>query len=86
MSSQFVVPTVASAIDMVVHLGIDAAGRRVTREIVALPGRVEGGTIESSTIFRQVGGRLVRGDGFPGAPERFASAGIDVARLLQAPA
>jgi len=86
VSSQFVVPTVASAIDIVVHLGIDAAGRRVTREIVALPGRVEGGTIESSTIFRQAGGRLVRADGFPGAPERFASAGIDVARLLQAPA
>jgi pilus assembly protein CpaF len=33
--ARFVVPTVATCVDMVVHLGIDREGRRRVREIVA---------------------------------------------------
>ena len=35
VSAAFVVPTVASAVDLVVHLDLDAEGRRHVREIVA---------------------------------------------------
>src|SRR5690606_35934387 len=48
VSSSFVVPTVASAIDLVVHLEVDARGNRRTREVVAVPGRVEAGVVETT--------------------------------------
>jgi hypothetical protein len=43
----FGVPTVAASVDLVVHVGTDASGRRRVREIVALPGRAENGVIET---------------------------------------
>ncbi len=83
VSSAFVVPTVASAVDLVVHLGLDAAGRRAVREVLAVPGRVEAGVVETAEVFATRGGRLVRGDGFPPHPERFARIGSDLAALLR---
>ncbi len=41
VTAAFVVPTVAAAVDLVVHLEVDGRGRRRTAEIVAVPGRVE---------------------------------------------
>lgn len=83
VSSDFVVPTVASAIDLVVHLDIDAHGRRTVREIAALSGRVEGGVIELADIYhRDISGLLVRGPGFPYGSERYTRAGHDLAALL----
>ena len=83
VSSSFVVPTVASSIDLVVHLGLEADGTRRVREIVGLPGRSEGEVVEVSDLFvRDPDGELVRADGFPPHPERFARAGHDLARLL----
>jgi len=85
VSDRFVVPTVAGAVDVVVHLGVTADGRRQVREIVGVPGRVEQGVVETSDLFHRVGGGLVRGDGFPPAEERFARAGIDLAALMVGP-
>ncbi|MCF4119819.1 Flp pilus assembly complex ATPase component TadA [Antribacter sp. KLBMP9083] len=85
VSDRFVVPTVASAIDVVVHLGVDSVGRRTVREIVAVTGRVEEGRVECATIFRHDGAALRRADGFPPHPERFARTGVDVAALLAEP-
>ena len=82
VSSRFVVPTVASAIDLVVHLDMLADGRRRVREIVGLSGRVEDETIEVSDIFSQHGDRLVRGQGHPPHAERFARGGFDLPGLL----
>jgi pilus assembly protein CpaF len=82
VTSAFVVPTVAASVDVVVHIGLDAAGRRRVREIVAVSGRVEGDVIASSEVFVRNGDRLVRGNGFPPHPERFAASGIDVHALL----
>lgn len=82
VSSRFVVPTVASSIDLVVHLDILADGRRRVREIVGLSGRVEEETIEISDIFSTRGDRLVRGDGHPPHPDRFARAGFELSALL----
>lgn len=85
VSAAFVVPTVASAIDLVVHLEMDARGHRRTREIVAVPGRVENGVVETADVFRAgPNGALVRTDGFPPHAERYAAAGIDLGQLLRA--
>ncbi|MEO8750407.1 MAG: ATPase, T2SS/T4P/T4SS family, partial [Allobranchiibius sp.] len=82
VSSSFVVPTVASSIDIVVHLGLERDGRRTVREISAIPGRAENEVVEIAELFVQRDGELVRGDGFPPHQERFARAGYDPARLL----
>ena len=84
ISDRFVVPTVAAAIDVVVHLGLDARGRRRVREIVAVPGRVENGIVETADLFHLRGEELVRGEGYPPHADRFAIAGIDLPALLRA--
>ncbi len=86
VSDRFVVPTVASAIDLVVHLDMAADGSRGVREIVAVTGRVEGDRVETAGLFHRTGidqgSELVRGDGFPPGEERYARAGVDVRALL----
>lgn len=82
VTAAFVVPAVASAIDLVVHVEMDHRGRRRTREIVAVPGRVEAGVVETTDIFRLRDGVLARADGFPPHPERYGAAGVDVAAIL----
>ncbi|WP_240770341.1 ATPase, T2SS/T4P/T4SS family [Nocardioides sp. GY 10127] len=82
ISSRFVVPTVATSVDLVVHLGLDPRGRRQVEEIVAVPGRVEGDVIETEPVFVRRGGELVRAHGTPPRPERFERVRIDVHALL----
>ena len=82
VSHAFVVPTVAGCIDLVLHVATERDGRRVLREVVAIPGRVEGDVVETADIFATVGGRLVRADGWPPHQDRFERAGFDLARLL----
>lgn len=83
VSSSFVVPTVASSIDLVVQLGLESDGQRRVREIVALPGRVEGEVVEMADVFtRQGRDGLVRADGFPPHEDRFERAGYDLQKLL----
>lgn len=83
VSSTFVVPTVASAVDLVVHLELDRAGRRRVREIAAVTGRAEDGVVEVAEIFaRGEDGELHRRGGFPSGEHRFRRAGFDLAALL----
>jgi len=86
VSDRFVVPTVASAIDLVVHLDVALDGARQVREIVAVTGRVEADRVETAGLFHRTaadqGAELVRGDGFPPGEERFARVGVDVRSLL----
>jgi pilus assembly protein CpaF len=51
IGSRFVVPTVAGCVDIVVHLVTEPDGSRRVREIVAVPGRVEGDVVELEPIF-----------------------------------
>ena len=51
VGTRFVVPTVAGCIDLVVHVATERDGRRRVREIVAVPGRVEGDVVETADIF-----------------------------------
>jgi pilus assembly protein CpaF len=82
IGSRFVVPTVASSVDLVVHLTLDHRGARRVEEIVAVPGRVESDLIECEALFELREGRLQRLSGMPGRLERFARQGIDIHRLL----
>jgi pilus assembly protein CpaF len=77
------VPTVASAVDLVVQVELDRSGRRRTREIVAVPGRVEQGVVETADVFATRGDRLVRAEGFPPHLDAFERAGVDVVALLR---
>jgi pilus assembly protein CpaF len=82
VSAAFVVPTVATSVDLVVHLGSDVTGHRRVREIVAVPGRCERDVIETADVFTSRAERLVRADGYPPHPERFAQTGVDLIALL----
>jgi pilus assembly protein CpaF len=83
----FVVPTVASSVDIVVHTRTDGHGHRRISEIVGVPGRVEGAgdasVIEVEDLFVTRANRLVRADGYPPHPERFEAAGFDLRTLLE---
>jgi pilus assembly protein CpaF len=85
VSHAFVVPTVAASVDLVVHTARDAQGHRRVREVVAVPGRVEGDVIETADVFTSRGDRLVRADGWPPHTDRFARADYDLVELLAAP-
>lgn len=84
VSARFVVPTVASSVDLVVHLGVDAGGVRRVNEIVGVPGRVENDVIEVEPLFVRSSGELRRVGGMPPRVEAFERAGIDVHRILAA--
>lgn len=57
VSHSFVVPTVASSVDLIVHLE-KRGGRRRVDEIVGVTGRVEASSIERSSLFESSGGSL----------------------------
>ncbi len=82
VSPRFVVPTVAGSVDLVVHIALEADGTRRVREIVGVPGRVEGDVVEVADLFTTRGGALRRADGFPPHIDRFERAGYRVTALL----
>jgi pilus assembly protein CpaF len=82
IGSRFVVPTVAGAVDLVVHTQLLASGQRRVGEIAAVPGRVEGDVVEMEPLFYLRDDRLVRADGYPPHVEAFERNGFDLARLL----
>jgi pilus assembly protein CpaF len=83
VTTAFVLPTVAACVDVVVHTATDADGRRRVREIVAVPGRVEGDVVEVEDVFVTRDGALVRADGYPPHQDRFTRAGFDLADVLR---
>ncbi len=82
IGSRFVVPTVAGSVDIVVHIATDRDGTRRVREVVGVPGRVEGDVVELEPIFVRQATQLVRADGYPPHADRFDDAGYDLADLL----
>lgn len=82
IGSRFVVPTVAGCVDLVVHIATERDGTRRVREVVGVPGRIEGDVVELEPIFVRQAAQLVRADGYPPHAERFADAGYDLADLL----
>jgi pilus assembly protein CpaF len=86
VTTGFVVPTVASSVDLVVHTTTDGRGQRRVREIVAVPGNVEGSfdspVIATADVYTTRDGALVRADGWPPHPDWFERAGVDLRALL----
>ena len=78
----FVIPTVAGCVDVVIHTTTTSSGHRRISEICALPGRVENGVIEMAELFSDRGHGLVRMSGWPPHQERFTQAGFDLSALL----
>lgn len=83
----FVVPTVASAVDLVVHCELQRSGRRRVKEILAPTGAlsapaVEGGVIEATRLFALDGEVLRPTGGLPPKQEKFLAVGLDPARLV----
>lgn len=81
VSSAFVVPTVATSVDLVVHATLDSQGKRSVTEIIAPTGRSERGLIEAETVFNRQNGELKKGPGRPHRREAFEAAGIDLESL-----
>ena len=82
IDSSFVVPTVASVIDVVVHCELERSGRRRVTEIVTPTGSVTAGVIESSTIFELRHGILESTGSYPAKTSGFHAAGFDLADVL----
>jgi pilus assembly protein CpaF len=82
IDSSFVVPTVASCVDLVVHCRLDRGGRRSVAEILAPSGHHSGSLVEASPIFSTRDGRLVPTGGYPVRTVKFESAGLDPAVVL----
>jgi pilus assembly protein CpaF len=84
IAAAFVVPTVAAAVDLVIHLERDHTGRRRVVEVLALTGGVEGDVVATASVYRTdpATGVLVRGDGYPPHPDRFTRHGHDLPTLL----
>ncbi|MDQ0575852.1 CpaF family protein [Agromyces albus] len=77
IDSSFVVPTVASCIDLVVHLAIDRDGRRRVAEITAPTGGSTGAAVDADPIFVTRAGLLVTTGARPARLEKFDAAGFD---------
>jgi pilus assembly protein CpaF len=85
IDSSFVVPTVASVIDVVVHCELDSrTGRRRIVEIITPSGNVTSGVIETNSIFRLHHGVLEATGGYPTKTAGFRTAGIDLTQVLGA--
>jgi pilus assembly protein CpaF len=78
----FVVPTVASCVDIVVFCTLERDGRRRVTEILAPTGGVSGGVIEASSVFGLRDGELAVTGGYPTKRAKFEAAGLDPATVL----
>ena len=84
VSAEFVVPTVASVVDIVVHTALRPDGTRRVQQITSVTGRVEGNHIETGDIFSFQNGRLEPQGIYPGKLERFQASNIDLSSLVGA--
>ena len=84
VSAEFVVPTVASVVDIVVHTALRPDGTRRVQQITSVTGRVEGNSIETGDVFSFQNERLESQGVFPGRLERFQDNNIDLTSLVGA--
>lgn len=64
ISHSFIVPTIASAFDLIVHIERDREGNRRVREILIISGRFEGNRIESETVWEFKANEFQQGIGY----------------------
>ncbi len=75
ISHKFIAPTVASAIDLIVHVSLDSQGFRRIKEVAALTGRYENDRAEVETLWLWNGNEYERGIGAPPHPDKFMAIG-----------
>ena len=63
ITQDFLTPTVARAVDLVVHVGMDLTGRRRILEVLAVGDRTEGGHVDSEEIYLWSGSSYMKGVG-----------------------
>lgn len=83
IDADFIVPTIASSLDLVVHLERRPDGRRQVAQILAPTGGSTGRTIEAATIFERRGPLLEATGSRPTKTARLEAAGIDPARVVE---
>ncbi|NDC17464.1 MAG: CpaF family protein [Actinobacteria bacterium] len=76
VSHKFIAPTVASAIDLIVHVSLDSQGIRRVKEVASLTGRYENDRAEIETLWQWNGTEYERGIGSLPHPEKFAAIGL----------
>lgn len=76
ISHKFIAPTVASAIDLLVHATLDAHGVRRINEVAAVTGRYENDRAEIESLWKWDGNQYQRGIGTLPNPERFTAIGV----------
>ena len=82
IDSEFVIPTVASSIDIVVHCELERTGKRRVVEIIAPSGQSNGSVLEASSIFTLSGTQLEPTGGYPSKTAKFRRFGLDPATVL----
>jgi pilus assembly protein CpaF len=83
IDASFVVPTVASSIDLVVHAELERTGHRRVVQIVAPTGEVVDGAIAATSVFELRGGRLQPTGATPVRMAKYAR-GVGVPTALEA--
>lgn len=78
ISHKFIAPTVASAIDLIVHVQLDHTGSRRVAEIAAVTGRYENDRAEIEELWRWDLNHYERGLGSLPKKEKFAAVGIPI--------
>lgn len=81
VTHDFVVPTVAASVDLIVHLQ-NTGGVRRTAQILGVTGRVEGPQIESVSLWERRESTILWTGQQPPSLDKFRAAGIDVQHLL----
>ncbi len=84
VSAEFVVPTVASVVDVVVHTALGRDGKREVQKIISVTGRLEGPNLETIDIFVRTDEGLIATGLFPAKSEKFLSAGFKLTEILGA--
>jgi pilus assembly protein CpaF len=83
VSHDFVLPTVASSIDLIVHLA-KSEGVRGTEQILGITGRVEGDRVETVSLWEKTSdGELSWTGHHPPHAERFSMRGVDLSEVLR---
>jgi pilus assembly protein CpaF len=80
ISHKFIAPTVASAIDLIVHATLDTHGTRRISEVAAVTGRYENDRAEIEMLWKWNGNQYQRGVGSLPNPDRFTAIGAPLSQ------
>lgn len=80
ISHKFIAPTVASAIDLIVHTALDVHGTRRISEVASVTGRYENDRAEIEMLWKWDGNQYQRGVGSLPNPDRFTAIGAPLSQ------